>query len=64
MRRSVRVMTTLALTVTLSVLAGAGIAGAQEMEHGRTRPASRELQSNQIKNQQGSANSLIGNVRG
>lgn len=64
MRRSVRVITTLALTVTLSVLTGAGMAAAQEMEHGRTRPASRDLQSNQIKSQQGSANSLIGNIRG
>jgi hypothetical protein len=57
-------MTTLAVTVTLSVLTGAGISSAQEMEHGRTRPASRELQSNQVKSQQAVANSLIGNVRG
>ncbi|MGH9277583.1 MAG: hypothetical protein ACRD12_05690 [Acidimicrobiales bacterium] len=49
MHRYVRTVATLALTATLTLLTGAGIAGAQEMEHGRTRPANRELQTNQVK---------------
>lgn len=64
MPRHVRTLATLALTATLTLLTGAGIAGAQEMEHGRTRPANRELQTNQVKTQDAVANSWVGYIRG
>lgn len=64
MNRTVRALSALSLTLTLGALGGAGIAGAQEMEHGRTRPAGRELVSNQIKSQDASSAGYIANVRG
>ena len=64
MQRTVRVLSAAALTMSLSVLAGAGVAGAQEMDHGRTRPYSREIKSNVVTTQEAIANTVISNVRG
>lgn len=64
MHRTVRVFAAFGLTVGLSMLSGAGLAGAQEMEHGRTRPASREVQTNQVKTQTAIANGFTGYIRG
>jgi hypothetical protein len=64
MRRHVRALLAVSLSLPLSVLASPGMAQAQEMEHGRTRPAGRELKSNVVKSQEAIANVYISNVRG
>jgi hypothetical protein len=65
MNRSVRTLTTTALTLAISLAAGAGLAAAQEMEHGRTRPtASREVQSNVITTRDAVLQGYANNVRG
>ncbi|MGH9223511.1 MAG: hypothetical protein ACRD2W_06920 [Acidimicrobiales bacterium] len=62
MNRTVRTLATLGLTFTLSAAAGAGIASAQEMEHGRTRPVSRAV--NQVKTQDAAMAGYAGYIRG
>ncbi len=64
MRHPIRSLVAVGLTFAVSVLAGAGIAGAQEMEHGRTRPVTRELASNVLKKQDATANVYISYVGG
>ncbi len=63
MHRTVRVAGALWITLTLALL-GAGIAGAQEMDHGRTRPTTRLAQSNQVKTQDAVMAGFAGYVRG
>lgn len=64
MQRTIRALTGVALSLALFVSAGSGTAGAQEMEHGRTGPAIRELKSNVVKSQESIDNVYINNIRG
>jgi hypothetical protein len=64
MHRTVRAAGALWIVVTLALFGAAGIAGAQEMDHGRTRPTTRLAQSNQIKTQDAVMAGLAGHVRG
>lgn len=57
MHRIVRTFAAMILGVTVAVLAGSGIAGAQEMEHGRTRP-------NTVRTADAIATVYVGYVRG
>ena len=57
MNRIVRTLASLILGLTVTVLADSGIAGAQEMEHGRTRP-------NSVKTADAIATVYVGYVRG
>ena len=63
MNRTVRVLSTITLSLVISGLAGTGVAGAQEMEHGR-RPTAREVQSNQVKTQDAVMSGFAGYIRG
>ena len=63
MKRYVRIVTTIGLSLVLSGLAGAGAASAQEMDHGR-RPGTREVQVNKAKTLDATMIGLAGNVRG
>lgn len=63
MNRTIRVLSTIGLSLVISGLAGAGAAGAQEMEHGR-RPPTREIQTNQVKTQDAAMNGFAGYIRG
>ena len=63
MHRTVRAAGALWITFTLALL-GAGIAGAQEMEHGRTRPTTRLAQTNQVRTQDAIMAGVAGYVRG
>ena len=40
MSRTARIVTATILSLGISLISGATLAGAQEMDHGRTRPAS------------------------
>ena len=64
MNRTARIVSTVGLTVTLSVIAGSAMAGAQEMEHGRTRPTSRQVVVNQVKTQDAAMQGYAGYIRG
>ena len=63
MNRIARTVATLALGLTLAAVGGAGVAGAQEMEHGRTRPVTRELRTNQEKTVHAVTMGVVANVR-
>lgn len=63
MNRTVRVLATISLSLVISGLAGAGAAGAQEMEHGR-RPMAREVQTNQVKTHDAAMKGFAGYIRG
>ncbi len=63
MNRTARVLSTITLSLGISGFAGAGAAGAQEMEHGR-RPTAREVQTNQVKTQDAAMNGFAGYIRG
>ena len=63
MTRTTRIVTTTALTLGISLAAGAPLAQAQEMDHGRTRPAPRETSVNMVKTYDQAMIAAIGNVR-
>lgn len=63
MNRTARTLAALGFTVTAALLGGAGIAGAQEMEHGRPRPAARSVQPNQVKTQDATMAGYAGYIR-
>ena len=63
MNRTVRIVTTIGLSLVLSGFAGAGAASAQEMEHGR-RPVAREVQTNKVKTTDAAMIGMAGYVRG
>ena len=63
MNRTVRVLSTVGMSLVLSGLAGAGVASAQEMEHGR-RLTAREVQTNQVKTQDAAMSGFAGYIRG
>ena len=64
MKRTVRVLSTISLSLVLSGLAGTAAAGAQEMEHGGRRPTARSVQTNQVKTQDAALSGFAGYVRG
>jgi hypothetical protein len=64
MNRTRRAVGALCISLTLALLGAAGIAGAQEMEHGRSRPSTRALASNKVRTHDAIMASYAGNVRG
>jgi hypothetical protein len=64
MSRTARIVTTTGLALAISLLTGAPWAHAQEMEHGRTRPAARAITVNQVQTHEQAMQAAIANVRG
>ncbi len=63
MHRTVRAAGALWISLILALLGAAGIASAQEMEHGRTRPTTRIAQTNQVKTHDAIMAGFAGYVR-
>jgi hypothetical protein len=65
MHRTVRTVVALWVTLVLALLGAAGIASAQEMEHGRTRPtAQAAATNNKVRTHDAIMTSYAGYVRG
>ena len=65
MHRTGRAVVALWITLTLALLGAAGIASAQEMEHGRTRPTSlAAATNNKVKTHDAIMTSYAGYIRG
>lgn len=63
MSRTVRTLTTTALALGISLSAGASLAHAQEMEHGRVRSAAKAVESNKIKTIEQTQAGMAGYIR-
>jgi hypothetical protein len=65
MHRTVRAVVALGITLILALLGAAGIASAQEMEHGRSRPtAQAAATNNKVRTQDAIMVSYAGYIRG
>ena len=65
MHRTVRAVVALWITLILALLCAAGIASAQEMDHGRTRPTPQAAATNnKVRTQDAIMASYAGYVRG